>query len=90
MRYHLFRWINRRALKVVAMKLIERITAPVPSFFKKVRKAGLILAATGGAIVAAPVVLPAVVISIGSYLLVAGTILVAVSQVAVPEAAPQK
>lgn len=72
------------------MKVIERFTAPVPSFFRKVRKAGLILTAAGGAILASPVALPAIVVAIGSYLLVAGTVLVAVSQATVPEAAPEK
>jgi hypothetical protein len=65
------------------MKLNERIQSPTPSFFKKVRTVGLILAAISGTIIAAPVSLPAVVIQVATYLAVAGSVATAVSQTAV-------
>jgi hypothetical protein len=65
------------------MKLINRMQAPTPPFFKKLRTIGLILAAVSSTIVAAPVALPAIVIQIAGYLAVASTVVSAVSQTAV-------
>jgi hypothetical protein len=65
------------------MKFIERVNAPTPKFFKKVRNIGLILAAVSGTIIAAPVALPAVVIQIAGYLAVASGVATAVSQATV-------
>ena len=62
------------------MNIIQRIKAPTPKFFKVLRNIGLTLAAVGGTILAAPVVLPVVVVSIGGYLAVAGGVISAVSQ----------
>ena len=65
------------------MNLIERAVSPTPTFFQKLRNIGLALAAISAAIIAAPVVLPAIVVTIAGYLAVAGTVLSAVSQVTV-------
>ena len=65
------------------MKLIQRVQAPTPKFFKKVRNIGLALAAIATAIVTAPVSLPAVVIKIAGYLAIAGGVAGTVSQTAV-------
>ena len=62
------------------MKLVTRAQAPTPKFFKVLRNVGLVLAAIGGTILAAPVALPVVVTSIGGYLIVAGGVASAVSQ----------
>jgi hypothetical protein len=67
------------------MKLIDRYKKPTPTFFKKLRKIGIALAATGGAILAAPISLPALVITIASYLAVAGTVVTTVSQAVVSD-----
>jgi len=64
-------------------KLIERVQAPTPSFFKKLRNIGLILATIATTIATAPVALPALVVQIAGYLAVAGGIASAVSQTAV-------
>jgi hypothetical protein len=64
------------------MNIIERVQSPTPTFFKKVRKIGLILAAVSGAILAAPVALPATVITIATYLGLVGGVATAVSQTA--------
>jgi len=60
--------------------IVPRLKAPTPSFFKKLRTIGITIAAAGGAILAAPVAMPALIITIGGYLVTAGTILIAVSQ----------
>ena len=67
------------------MKLSERIKEPTPPFFKKLRNIGIILAATGGAILAAPITLPSIIVSIATYLTVAGTVASTVSQVVVSD-----
>ena len=40
------------------MKLIDRLKAPTPKFFKILRNVGLGLAAAGGVIVASPIAIP--------------------------------
>lgn len=63
--------------------ILQRAKAPTPSFFKKLRNIGLAVAAIAGTIIAAPVALPAVVIKIAGYLVVAGGVLSGASQTAV-------
>jgi uncharacterized membrane protein HdeD (DUF308 family) len=63
------------------MNVIKRAKAPTPKFFKVLRNIGLVLAAVGGTVLAAPVALPVVISSIAGYLAVAGGVLSAVSQV---------
>ena len=62
------------------MNIIKRIKSPTPKFFKVLRNIGLVLAAVGGTILAAPVALPVLVTTIGGYVAVAGGVLSAVSQ----------
>ena len=62
------------------MNIIKRIQSPTPKFFKVLRNIGLVFAAVGGTIVAAPVALPVIVTTIGGYVAVAGGVLSAVSQ----------
>ena len=67
------------------MNLINRIQAPTPKFFRKVRTIGIILAAVSASIMAAPVALPVVVVQIAGYLAVAGSVATAVAQTATEE-----
>ena len=64
-------------------QLIQRVQAPTPKFFKKLRTIGITLAAVATTIVAAPVALPAVIIKVAGYLAEASGVLSAVSQTAV-------
>lgn len=64
-------------------QIIQRVHAPTPAFFKKLRNIGLAMAAVAGTIIAAPVALPAVVVKVAGYLAVASGVLSAVSQTAV-------
>ena len=66
------------------MNVFDRLASPTPTFFQKLRNIGLILAAASAAIVAAPVTLPAIVVTVAGYLAVAGTVLGAVSQITIP------
>ncbi len=61
-------------------KIIKRAKAPTPKFFKVLRTVGLALAAVGGTILAAPIILPVIVTTIGGYVAVAGSVLSAASQ----------
>jgi hypothetical protein len=67
------------------MKLIERLKEPTPPFFKRLRNIGIILATTGAAILAAPVTLPSILLSIATYLAIAGTVATTVSQAVVSD-----
>src|SRR5690554_908115 len=64
----------------------KRCKKETPPFFKKLRTAGLVLAAIGTSIVAAPIALPTITVTIGGYVLLDGTVITAVSQTAVGEA----
>jgi len=66
------------------MTIQERLKQSTPGFFKKIRNIGLVLAAAGTALLTAPVALPAAVISIAGYLVVAGSVAAAVSQATTP------
>ena len=67
------------------MKVVERIKAPTPKFFKILRSIGLALLAISGTVVAAPIVLPAAVVAVAGYMAVAGGVISAVSQMTVAE-----
>jgi hypothetical protein len=63
--------------------IVQRVQSPTPKFFKKLRNIGLAIAGIAGTLIAAPVALPAVVIKIAGYLVVAGGVLGGASQTAV-------
>ncbi len=65
------------------MNVIKRVKAPTPKFFKVLRSLGLALLGISGSVIAAPVALPAVVVSVAGYMAVAGGVLSAVSQMTV-------
>ncbi len=65
---------------MLIMNIIKRIKTPTPKFFKVLRNVGLALAAVGGTLLAAPIVLPATVVTVAGYLAVAGGVVSAVSQ----------
>jgi uncharacterized membrane protein HdeD (DUF308 family) len=65
------------------MNLLERAQSPTPKFFRTLRNIGLALAAVGGAVLTAPVAVPAIVTTVAGYIAVLGGALSAVSQVTV-------
>ena len=70
------------------MNILERVTAPTPTFFKKLRNVGLALAAASTAIIGAPLPLPAILVKIAGYLAVAAGVAGAVSQAVVIDLPP--
>ena len=67
------------------MNIVDRYKKPTPKFFKTLRNIGLALAAGGGALLAAPITIPAALVTIATYATVAGTVVTAVSQAVVTE-----
>jgi uncharacterized membrane protein YeiH len=65
------------------MNIVQRAKAPTPKFFKVLRAVGLSVAAVGGSLLAAPIALPAALITVAGYLTLAGGVITAVSQTAV-------
>ncbi|WP_158848512.1 hypothetical protein [Algibacter sp. L1A34] len=62
------------------MNIVERYKKPTPKFFRTLRNIGIALATAGGAIIAAPITLPVVLVTVATYMTVAGTVVTAVSQ----------
>jgi uncharacterized membrane protein HdeD (DUF308 family) len=65
------------------MNIFQRAKAPTPKFFRILRTVGLSLAAVGGSLLAAPLVLPVALVTAAGYLTVVGGVIGAVSQTAV-------
>lgn len=57
------------------LSLVQRLTAPTSKFFRIIRNVGLVLAAAGGAIIAAPIALPLTLVTVAGYLTVAGSVM---------------
>jgi hypothetical protein len=69
------------------LNIVQRVQAPTPSFFKKLRTIGLVLAAVSASIVAVPLALPLLVTQVAGYLAVAGGIITTISQLTVEDTA---
>lgn len=65
------------------MDLVTRVMAPTPKFFRKLRQAGLILAAIGGSILASPVAVPVILSQAAGYIALAGAVITSISQTSV-------
>lgn len=50
------------------LNLVERVKAPTPKWFKIVRAIGITLTAVGGAILTAPVAIPATIVTVAGCL----------------------
>ncbi|GGH57095.1 hypothetical protein HNQ91_000141 [Filimonas zeae] len=69
------------------LSISKRVTAPTPPFFKTLRTIGLMLTASGGALLVEKGVLPAAVVQVAGCMVAAGGVLTAVSQTTVDDAA---
>jgi uncharacterized membrane protein HdeD (DUF308 family) len=72
------------------MNVVERAKAPTPNFFKILRAVGLALLTISGSVIAAPIVLPATVVTVAGYLAVVGGVISAVSQITVDDKAKKE
>lgn len=66
-------------------KIIQRAAAPTPPFFRKLRNIGLFLATAGTAVLTAPVTMPALALTVAGYCIATGSVVTAISQLAVAE-----
>ena len=65
----------------------NRALAPTPPFFQLLKKAGLLIAAVGTAVLTAPGAVPEIVATYATHAVTAGTILVSICQLTVDDAA---
>ncbi len=72
------------------MTIKDRVAAPTPPFFRKIRMIGLALAAISGALLSAPVIVPTAILTVAGYAGVAGGIMISISQMTVEESPSQK
>jgi ABC-type xylose transport system permease subunit len=63
----------------------DRWSAKTPTFWKKVQKVGLVAGAVGGILIAAPIALPVTLVTLGGYLVTAGGVAAALSQLTVED-----
>jgi ABC-type xylose transport system permease subunit len=61
----------------------KRWNAKTPKFWKKVQKVAIAVGAAAGVVIAAPITLPATVVTIAGYLVTAGTVAATLSQLTV-------
>jgi ABC-type xylose transport system permease subunit len=74
---------NQIVVEIKIISILERINAPTPKFFRVLRNIGLCLVAAGGVLVATPIAIPAAIVALGGYLIVAGSVATVVAQTAV-------
>lgn len=74
--------MERRCCMGKRPELMERVKSPTPKFFKRVRNIGITLGAVGAALLAAPIALPPLVVTLAGYLATAGLVAGAVSAAA--------
>lgn len=67
--------------------LKKRWSAKTPKFWKKVQRLGIVIGAIGGAIMTAPVTLPAAVVTTAGYLIATGGVIATMSQMTVEDLA---
>ena len=63
--------------------LKKRWNPPTPKFWKKVQKVAIAVGAAAGVVIAAPIALPATVVTVAGYLVTAGTVAATLSQLTI-------
>ena len=67
------------------MTIAQRWSAPTPKFWKRIQQAAITVGAIAGVILAAPITLPAAVITAAGYVATAGTVAATLSQLTVQD-----
>lgn len=65
------------------MTVKQRWKAQTPKFWKRVQKAAITVGAIAGVIIAAPITLPAAVLTVAGYVATAGTVAATLSQLTI-------
>ncbi|MDX2361562.1 MAG: hypothetical protein QNK23_12200 [Crocinitomicaceae bacterium] len=74
---------KRGQFKDKLKSFFQRCGQDTPPFFKKLRIAGMVIAAAGATLLAAPIALPAAIVSLAGVLTVGGAVATAMSQAAI-------
>ncbi|UZD22314.1 hypothetical protein PBT90_06220 [Algoriphagus halophytocola] len=74
----------------ILSEIKQRASAPTPPFFQMLKKAGLLIAAVGTAVLTAPGMVPELLLEYAGYAITAGTVLVSISQLTVDEGLEEK
>jgi hypothetical protein len=61
------------------MEIVNRMKAPTPKFFQKIKKIGIFLTGISALVIAAPIAMPALLVAIAGYAAVAGSTAIFVS-----------
>jgi len=75
--------MSNNTLIQTASYIMARLKANTPPWFKFVRNVGIVLSAIGTTIIASPIILPATVITVAGYCIVAGAVAASIAQTAV-------
>ena len=67
------------------MSMKERWSAPTPKFWKRVQKIAITVGAVAGVIIAAPITLPAALVTVATYAITAGTVAATLSQLTIED-----
>lgn len=67
------------------MTIQHRWNAKTPKFWKKVQRIAIVAGATAGVLLAAPITLPAALITVAGYVVTAGTVAATLSQLTVED-----
>jgi len=67
------------------MSMKERWSAKTPKFWKRVQKIAITVGAVAGVIIAAPITLPAAVVTVATYAITAGTVAATLSQLTIED-----
>jgi hypothetical protein len=65
------------------MSMKERWSAPTPKFWKRVQRIAITVGAVAGVIIAAPITLPAALVTVATYAITAGTVAATLSQLTI-------
>lgn len=71
------------------MSISQRWSAKTPKFWKRVQKIAITVGAVAGVLIAAPITLPAAVVTVASYAITAGTVAATLSQLTVENNEPK-
>lgn len=71
------------------MSIKKRWSAKTPKFWKRVQKIAITVGAVAGVLIAAPITLPAAVVTVASYAITAGTVAATLSQLTVENNEPK-
>ena len=72
-----------KTIRKTGSELRTRWNGKTPKFWKKVQRIGVVAGAIGGVIIASPIALPAALVTLSGYLLLAGSVTATLSQLTV-------